>query len=112
MPHLYCEAHGRDHEDTTARNQELYRQEGDTVLIVKGALISGPWHCDRCNAVLEEGQSATLLLAYPRWMTERMNDYDFLYESRYFAAGEAAVAVYGAEWPGITRAATELAEAD
>lgn len=110
MPRLYCEAHGRDHEDTSARNQELYRQEGDTVLIVKGTLISGPWLCDRCNAELKKGQPAILLLAYPRWITESMDKYDFSYERRYFAVEKAKVAVYGAEWPGVARAVAALAE--
>jgi hypothetical protein len=101
MPTLYCDSHGRDHEDTTVKNQELYRQEGESVLIVRGTLISGPFHCDRCNAVLKKGQPATLLMAYPGWMTESMTDYEFLYESRYFAIEKAEVAVYGTDWPGV-----------
>jgi hypothetical protein len=112
MPHLLCDKHGREQEAATRKHEELYQQEGETVLIVKGTLISGPWHCDRCNAVLKKGQPAILLMAYPRWMTEGMTDYDFLYESRYFATGKAEVAVYGADWPGVVRALAEQAEAD
>jgi hypothetical protein len=99
MPRLYCEEHGREQEADTSRNQELYRQEGESVLIVKGRLISGPWRCDRCNATLTKGTLACLLTAFPGWMTESMYDYDFAYERKYFGKTHDGAAVYGAAWP-------------
>ena len=33
-------------------DQENYRWFGETVLIVRGRLISGGWQCDKCNAPL------------------------------------------------------------
>ena len=77
MPHLYCEKHGREHKARTSERQELYRQEGESVLIVKDRLISGPWLCDSCNAVLKRGTLAYLCIAYPRFVTESLREYDF-----------------------------------
>lgn len=99
MPRLYCEAHGRDHEAATVENQELYRQEGETVLIVRGRLRSGPWLCDKCNALLSKGRRATFTVAYPLHITETVQEYDFAYEQRYFDMENAELAVYGAAWP-------------
>jgi hypothetical protein len=112
MAYLFCEEHGREHEAETRSSQEHYRREGETVLAVKGRLISGPWRCDRCNAVLKRGRPAWLFAAFPRWVAESIGEYEFKYERRYFAVEHSAVAVYGAEWPGVACAAAVLAEAD
>jgi hypothetical protein len=58
MPYLFCEAHGREHEADASAAQEEYRQAGESVVTVKGTLISGPWLCDRCNARLVKGARA------------------------------------------------------
>ena len=47
MPYLFCETHGREHEAGAAGREEAYRKEGETVLTMRGTLISGPWQCDR-----------------------------------------------------------------
>ena len=100
MPRLYCAKHGKENKADTARDQEEYRQGGETVLVVSGRLISGPWHCDRCNATLKKGDTAYLSSAFPQWITEGLTDYDFAYERDYFAMAETdAATVYGAEWP-------------
>ena len=100
MATLFCEPHGREHEARVIGQQAIYRQEGETILIVKGKLISGGWLCDRCNAPLEKGNPACLLVVFPRWITEQIPGYDFIREREYFAVEKAEVAVYGAEWPG------------
>ena len=102
MPRLYCEEHGKEAEARSACNQERYRQEGETILVVTGALISGPWLCDRCNAQLDEDEQATLVSAFPRAITESIYEYDFGYEQGYFAMEDDTVTVYGAEWPGVS----------
>ena len=84
-----------------AGNQRRYREEGETVLIVRGRLISGPWLCDRCNAELDAGMVAWLVSAFPRWVTESTPDYDFASERRYFALEGDEVTAYGAAWPGV-----------
>ena len=100
MPNLYCETHGREHEALHREEEHRYRDAGETVLIVSGRLTSGPYHCDRCNALLNRGDAATLLTAFPRWIAESMHDYDFGYERRYFVMrGEERVAAYGAASP-------------
>ncbi len=53
MPYLYCAAHGRGHENRVIGQQEEYRQQGESVLIVHGTLKSGPHRCDKCNVPLE-----------------------------------------------------------
>ena len=100
MPHLYCEQHGKEHEARVIGQTSIYRQDGESVLIVKGRLISGGWLCDRCNVPLGKTKQAYLMTTFPRWITENMHGYDFDYERRYFAVERAEVAVYGAEWPG------------
>ena len=85
-------------------DQENYRWFGETVLIVRGRLISGGWQCDKCNAPLNRGHKAWLMTAFPRSMTAGMGDYDFAHEKRYFNMKRAEVAVYGAEWPGVAGA--------
>jgi hypothetical protein len=100
MPHLYCVTHGKEHQDRVIGQWSIYRDEGESVLIVAGRLTSGPWACDRCNATLRPGRTAYLLTAFPRCITEGMISYDFAYERLYFAMeGEERLAVYGAAWP-------------
>ena len=100
MPHLYCDQHGKEHEARVIGQRAVYRGDGESVLIVKGRLITGGWLCDRCNAPLGKGNRAYLLTVFPRWIAERMQGYDFAYERQYFAVERADVAVYGAEWRG------------
>jgi hypothetical protein len=98
---LYCAAHGREREGAVKRRQADIRRDGESVLIVKGKLISGPWRCDSCNAELNEGATAYLHAAYPRPITEAMDEYGFEMERDYFAlAGEDKMALYGSPWPG------------
>ena len=82
--------------------QEEYRREGESVLIVRGRLRTGPWLCDRCNATLDSGSAAWLASFLPAWITGQTEAYEFEYERAYFAMNEATVAVYGAAWPAIT----------
>jgi hypothetical protein len=106
MADLYCARHGRECESAVQAREPLIREDGESVVIVKGKLISGPWRCDRCNAVLERGRTAYLYAAWPRWDTERMNEYGFELERDYFALkGRDTVTQYGAPWPGGTIAA-------
>jgi hypothetical protein len=101
MAWLYCAAHGREHESAVKRRQADIRREGESVLIVKGKLISGPWRCDSCNAELNEGAPPYLYAAYPRDITEAMDEYGFEMERDYFKlSGEDRMALYGAAWPG------------
>jgi hypothetical protein len=99
MPYLFCGKHGREHEADARQNQAHYRREGESVLVIKGRLISGPWQCDQCNAPLEKGAQASLFAAYPSWMTESTYEYDFWHERKYFELEHAEVTVYGAAWP-------------
>ena len=102
MPRLYCEEHGREYEADAGARQEEYRREGESVLIVRGRLRTGPWLCDRCNATLDSGSAAWLASFLPAWITGQTEAYEFEYERAYFAMNEATVAVYGAAWPAIT----------
>src|SRR5262249_51307118 len=96
-----CAADGRERESAVKRRQADIRREGESVLIVKGKLISGPWRCDHCNSELNEGGTAYLHAAYPRHLTEAMDEYGFEMERHYFAlTGEDRMALYGAAWPG------------
>jgi hypothetical protein len=100
MPHLYCETHGRDREAQIIRNQDKYRQEGESMLVVRGRLTCGPFLCDRCNRELAAGQTAWLISALPGWVAEGLTDYDFGYEREYFAMAKTDMATaYGAGWP-------------
>lgn len=99
MPRLYCEPHGQEDEARVIERREQYRQEGESVLIVKGRLTNGPFLCDRCGVELQRGDPACLVSAYPRWIVEQMQGYDFDYERQYFTVERAVVAVYGAGWP-------------
>lgn len=101
MPYLYCAFRGRGHETRIIEQQESYRAEGESVLIVKGKLKSGPHHCDKCNARLNCGDDAALLSAFPRHIVEGTDAYDFAYERRYFDMGKAEAKLYGADWPGV-----------
>jgi hypothetical protein len=100
MPYLYCEKHGREHEAHIVEQQEVYREADESVLIASGALISGPWQCDSCNARLREGDQAVLVSAFPSHCRDELYGYDFGYERQYFAfsQGDTATA-YGADWP-------------
>lgn len=100
MAWLYCTAHGRGHEDRVIARQDDYRREGESVLIVHGTLKSGPHRCDTCYAPLRKGDAAMLLTAFPRFMSEAMEDYDFANEKRYFNLKHASMTLYGASWPG------------
>jgi hypothetical protein len=100
MAWLYCSVHGRGQENFTIARQADYRQEGESVLIAHGTLTSGGWHCDRCNARLRRGDPATLMTAFPRYITEAMDEYDFASERRYFELAKVDVKRYGASWPG------------
>ena len=104
MPRLYCADHGKEHEARTAGNEALYRQEGETVLIVQGRLNSGPWRCDHCNTPLGKGDTACLIAAFPRWLTASTPAYDFAYERQYFAVRKAEITAYGAAWQGVADA--------
>jgi hypothetical protein len=99
MPWLYCTAHGREHENRAITRQDDYREEGESVLIVHGKLVTGGHHCDRCNGPLKRGDDAVLVSAFPRFVTEAMGYYDLAYERRYFDMWRASLAVYGAPWP-------------
>lgn len=100
MPYLLCQTHGEEHEASCQEEQETYRQLGETVVIVSGTLISGPWKCDRCGAALKKGTMAHLLTAYPRHFADELTDYDYGNEQRYFKVEKAAVNIYGAMPPG------------
>ncbi len=105
MAWLFCAEHGRENEERVIRRQEEIRQDGESVLIVKGTLIRGTWRCDSCNALLDEGDRASLYAPYPRSITENIYEYDFSYERDYFALeGEDEITFYGAAWPGGTAA--------
>jgi hypothetical protein len=100
MPRLYCETHGREEEAETIAHQEVYRQAGETVLVVGGRLTRGPFLCDRCNQELAAGQPAWLISALPGWVAEGLTDYDFGYERAYCAMAKTDTATaYGADWP-------------
>jgi hypothetical protein len=100
MPRLYCETHGREEEAEIIAHQDEYRQEGESVLVVSGKLISGVFVCDRCNREMAAGQTAWLISALPGWVAEGLTDYDFGYERGYFAMAKTDTAsVYGIDWP-------------
>jgi hypothetical protein len=100
MPRLYCTEHGKEHEATCHEEQENYRLLGETVLIVKGTLTSGPWRCDRCNTRLTKGNPAYLVTAFSRHFAEELDGYDYGYERQYLAMERAEAKLYGAEPPG------------
>ncbi len=100
MPYLFCPAHAQEHEESCREGEEEYRRLGETVVMVSGTLISGPWQCDRCNARLGKGGAATLMTAFPSSYANELADYDYGKERRYFRVAEAAIKVYGAMPPG------------
>lgn len=100
MPYLFCETHGQEQEAESIAQQDEYRELGETVLIVSGRLISGPWQCDRCQAPLGKGRTAHLHVSFSRSFAGMLGDYDYRYEAGYFDMGTARVAVYGARPPG------------
>jgi hypothetical protein len=112
MAWLYCTVHGRGHENRVIAQQEEYRREGESVLFVHGTLKAGPHRCDKCNAPLKRGDAAMLMAAFPRFMTEAMDAYDFASERRYFDLGSANIRLYGASWPGGDPAAMLRRTAD
>lgn len=75
---------------------------GISVLIVTGRLISGPWHCDRCNARLERGDTAYVWTTYPEGTPASGDQYRFAYERQYFGGKYERATAYGADWPGGT----------
>ena len=100
MPYLFCVRDGRVHEALSLEEQGEYRQADESVLIVKGTLISGPWSCDRCNKPIKRGNLAILVSSFPSHCRDHLYDYDFGYERQYFAMrGSDKTTVYGAEWP-------------
>jgi hypothetical protein len=101
MPRLYCEKHGQEYELGVVDKEQEYRDEGETVLIVRGKLRSGPWLCDRCNATLAKGTLACLASGLPAWITGQTETYDFAYEREYFVMHEATVVVHGAPWEAV-----------
>jgi hypothetical protein len=100
LSYLYCEQHGREHEAGIAARKNDYLREDETMLVVRGTLISDPWHCDSCNVQLKKGMTAILVSAFPGHCSDQLHCYDFGYERQYFAmtSGDTATA-YGAEWP-------------
>jgi hypothetical protein len=101
MSSLYCKTHGREKETEAISDNDSMREEGESVLIVNGRLISGPWRCDRCNAMLNVGDDAYFEAIYPSHMSDRFYDYDFSYECDYFALSVGCrLIVYGSPWPG------------
>jgi hypothetical protein len=100
MPYLFCHTHGKQHEVSCRKSDEEYRMLGETVVMVSGRLISGPWQCDRCNARLATGNRASLMTAFPSHMAEELANYDYANERQYFRVESAAVKVYGAIPPG------------
>jgi hypothetical protein len=100
MSYLLCEKHGREREAEIIAQQEMYRQEGESLLAATGRLVSGPWQCDRCGAQLRKGGQAMLFSAFPGHFHDQLCDYDFGYERQYFAMiGNDTATAYGAEWP-------------
>jgi hypothetical protein len=100
MPHLYCDRHGQERKAAIVMQQNEYQREGETVLVVHGRLISGPWLCDRCNDELRKGDPAYLISAFPAHCHEDLYEYDFGYERAYFAMKKSDQATaYGAPWP-------------
>jgi hypothetical protein len=90
--------HGREREAGIIERQEVYWQEGETVLVASGTLTTGPWLCDKCNAQIRPGTTAVLVRAFPRLWRSDLYDYAFGYERQYFAMNEGdTVAAYGAE---------------
>lgn len=100
MPYLYCAKHGKEYESRTAGREEFYRREGETILIMRGKLISGPWRCDQCYVVLPKRRIACLVRAFSSWFRGGMEIYDFSYERGFFDTEQVEAKVYGAEWPG------------
>jgi hypothetical protein len=100
MPRLYCKNHGREREAGVVEQRDVYRRAGETLLVVTGTLISGPWYCDRCNLRLQPGNLAVLVSAFPSHYCDELCNYDFGYERQYFAMiGGDKAAAYGAGSP-------------
>ncbi len=96
MPYLYCAKHGQQHAANAIEQQELYREEGEAVLIFKAPLKSGAWVCDRCNVPLRKGDIAYLVTAFSQDFADELATYRFEYERRYFVMEKAEARVYGA----------------
>lgn len=92
---------GERHAARTAEREALYRQEGETALIVSGRLISGPWLCDSCGTTLAKGKTAVLSNSFLRWQTEATGEYDFAYERRHFDMRKVQVRAYGTVWNAL-----------
>jgi hypothetical protein len=81
------------------------------VLIAHGKLKTGPHRCDKCNTPLKRGDGATLITAFPRFMTESMEAHDFANERRYFDVERSSLTLYGSPWPGCYNVAALLRKA-
>jgi hypothetical protein len=107
MPYLFCDTHGQEHEKSCRDSQEEYRMLGETVVMVRGRLISGPWQCDCCGTRLDRGNSASLITAFPSHFADELASYDYGNERQYFQVESATVKLYGAIPPdGIADPAT------
>ena len=100
MPHLFCEEHGREHEETYEAEQEDYRFLGETVLVVTGPLKSPSDRCDRCRTRLRRGQRGYVVTAFPRCSPEGLDRYDYAQGREYFLPGQMTSRRYGAVPPG------------
>jgi len=88
---LYCAADGADHDSLAAERRDECRLAGEAVLIAHGKLKAGPFRCDSCNLLLERGDDATLLAAYPP-LAVPASGIDFAREGgRYFDMNRAAI---------------------
>jgi hypothetical protein len=97
MPTLYCAAHAGGHEDLALARQEEYRQAGEAVLLVHGALKTGPHRCDECNVPLERGDEATWFASFPAHAVASLYGIDIKPAAgRYFDMKRAVVRRYGA----------------
>jgi len=100
MPYLFCKPHGQEHAADCEKDQDTYRQLGETVMIVSGRLHSGGWLCDRCNVPLKIGATAYLLTSYPEHFARELEGYDYANERHYFQMESIEVNIYGAMPPG------------
>jgi hypothetical protein len=100
MPYLFCDEHGREEQATCEAEQDDYRLLKEAVLMVTGPLRTGPFHCDRCNALLKKGQPAWLMVTFTSYFAQELGVYDYQYERNYFSLDRVEATVYGAEPSG------------
>jgi hypothetical protein len=98
MPYLFCHKHGQEHEASCRDSEEEYRMLGETVVVVSGRLINGPWQCDRssCGTRLDKGDKASRVTAFPSHFADELATYDYAAERQYFQMETATVTLYGA----------------